>query len=174
MAVDEDGWQAGVDDTLAIDDGVARRGHDLDVVGARLAEVVGHGFRTAHDIPGVGGIGTDGGDAEQVEEFVEEAVLVLGEVILWRHACKVATSGGSVNANKAKEEGRPPFGSRPRFKWTSSEDVAWASALGREDQVAAAVGEFNANQLGAVGQGRDELDVSVDGLFHGAEVLRLA
>jgi hypothetical protein len=135
-----------------IHDWIARGLHDLHTVGPCLAQVVRHGFRTAHHILFISRVGTDRGNAEEVEQLIEEAVLVGGEKILCGHACKVALTPASDNGpGTQKERGgtrmnpAPPASSEPG-----------PSALGGEEDVPGLVGEFDANDFGTVRQGGDE------------------
>lgn len=82
VAIDEDGGFGGVDDFLAIDDGVAVGGHDLGAVGAGLEEQLAPALGAAHHVALVLLLGADGGDADEGEELVEETVAVLFDVLL--------------------------------------------------------------------------------------------
>ena len=166
VAIDQDRGEGGVDHALAINHRISRGAHHVHAVCTGFAQVIGHGFRAANHIVLVGGISTDGGNAKEVKELLEEAVLVGGEEILCGHACKVASRirlGNASSSGGAKTSGANHFGSAPPgFKCI---DVRLS--LGCKDDVAALVGEFDPDQAGTVRQGGDEFHVAVHRFLHG-------
>ena len=77
VAVAKHGGLAGGVQPIAIDERIARGGNDLDVFQARAAQAFGHKLRGGSDVGLVLGKRADAGDAEEILEFFEQAVLVL-------------------------------------------------------------------------------------------------
>ena len=80
MSVDQHGAGFRVDDLLAEDDRVAGGLADAGFVGARLEQQVGEGLGAEIHVGLVFGPGADGGDAQEREELLEEALPVLFDV----------------------------------------------------------------------------------------------
>ncbi len=94
--------------------------------------MVGHGLRTTHHIVAVGGVGTDGGNAEEVKEFLEKAVLVGVKKILCGHAGKVARPPQLDNAGYAgpqKTSGADPSWIRPALVQVLEKVGPWAQTV---------------------------------------------
>jgi hypothetical protein len=70
MAIDEDGGSFGVNDLFAVHHGMAVGGVDFRFVDAGLEEVLADGSGAGLHVGFVFAAGADGGDAEEVEEFV--------------------------------------------------------------------------------------------------------
>ena len=162
VSIDEDRRQGRVHNPLPVHDRIAGGLHDLHTVGPRLAQVICHGFRAADHVFLVGWVGTDGRNAEQVEQLIEKAVPVGGEEILCGHGCKVARTPASGNGpGTQKERGgtlvdpAPPAPSAPE-----------PAALGGEEDIPGLIGEFDADDFGTVRQGGDEGVVGDQGLGH--------
>ena len=86
VAVDEHGGSGRVYDTFGVDERIALGGHHFGAVHAGLEEEFAPAFGAAEAVGVVGGFGTDAGDAQQAEEFVQEARFVLLEVVLHGHS----------------------------------------------------------------------------------------
>ena len=80
VAIDQHGAGLGIDDLLAEDDRMAGGLADAGFVGARFQQQVGEGLGAEIHVGLVLGPGADGGDAQEGEEFFEEALPVLFDV----------------------------------------------------------------------------------------------
>ena len=83
VAVDQDGGQCRVDDFFAVYDGVALGGAAFSLVGYGLEGGLRHELGGCLDVLLVGRIGTDRGNAQEVQQFFQKAIAVLGDIILY-------------------------------------------------------------------------------------------
>ena len=76
VAIYEHGFGVGIDDLLAIDDGVALGGHHLALVGAGGEDELAPPLGALHHILLVLALGADGGDAQKGEQFFQKTFLI--------------------------------------------------------------------------------------------------
>ena len=80
VAVNQHGLRFGIDDLLAEDDRMAGGLADARLVRARFKQQVGEGLGAAVHVGLVLRLGADGGDAQEREQLLEEALPVLFDV----------------------------------------------------------------------------------------------
>ena len=84
VAVDQDGRQLRIDQLFAVDHRVSGRLHDLGLVGPGSQQQLGQTLGTTIHVGLVCFFGTDGRNAEQREQFVQEALAIVFNVLFHR------------------------------------------------------------------------------------------